>query len=212
MPSHRGSGYRRDAAGFSTPLQGPALRDVGDCALVAGLFVVPEGEADRSVGTNGGIAEKSSQFHYQGRAGRVIVRALIHAMPVHMCADDVHLVRPGSSELGAIHLLTLTIDRLFAVHLADPRVRLLHQIAIHSRSAPPSKDGRPARSRAFECIDCCSRRRIVIRVPRRDVRVGQTFNIGAAVGLELRLDPVHRVSIASRPLAAIAEFAERFDG
>src|SRR5262252_2663518 len=128
-----------------------------------------------------------------------------------MRADDVHLVWLGRADFCAVHLLALTVDRLFAIHLADPRVRLLQQVSIHRRSAPATEDGCSTRSRSFERIDWGNRRRIAIRVPCRDIGVRETFDINAAVGLELRRDPLHRVAVASRSLAAIAEAAERFN-
>src|SRR5215471_21167027 len=132
-------------------------------------------------------------------------------MPVHMRADDVHLVWLGSGDFRAVHLLALTVDRLFAIYLADLRVRLLQQVPIHRRSASATEDGCSTRSRSFERIDWGNRRRIAIRIPCRDIGVRETFDISAAVGLQLRLNPLHRVAIASRPLAAIAEAAQRFN-
>src|SRR5207253_2307451 len=89
------------------PLQVLALRDVGRRAFGAGLLVVPEREADRSLGLHVGTAEDAREFHDDRRPGAIVVRGLTPADAVHVAADDVHLLGMGRADLGADDVLPL---------------------------------------------------------------------------------------------------------
>ena len=75
-----------------------------------------------------------------------------------------------------------------------------------------ARGGIRGRQLALRVLDDSARPEIAIRIARRNKAVGETFDVGTAVGRELPLDPVHSVAIAFGSLAAIAEAAQRLDG
>ena len=113
-------------------LQRLTLRDVRTRAIQAGLFVVPENEANRAVGLHVGTAENARELHDERGAGAVVVRGLAPAVTVHVAADDVHLVRVDAADLRAVHLLPLAVGRRLRVERANLRIRLRERIGVHA--------------------------------------------------------------------------------
>jgi hypothetical protein len=87
-----GFGILAGAGGRFDALQVLALIDVGARAVEAGLFVVPEREADGTFGLRDvRVAEDAGQFHDERGAGAVVVGGFAPADAVHVGGDDVHL-------------------------------------------------------------------------------------------------------------------------
>ncbi len=96
------------------------------------LFVVPEGEADRAIGLHVRRAEDARQLHDERGARAVVVRGFAPADAVHVAADDVHLVGMRGADLRAVHFLTLAVDRLLRVELAQLRIGLRERVGVHA--------------------------------------------------------------------------------
>ena len=57
-----------------------------------------------------------------------------------MGTDNVHLIRIGGTNLGAVHLLALPIDRLFHIEFADTQIFLRLKIAIDTGTVTVTVD------------------------------------------------------------------------
>ncbi len=135
-------------------------------------------------------------------------------MAVHVRADDVHLVGPRRADLGAVHLFASAVGGRLGVERAQLLVRLAHWVVVDAGTGaqaarPPATlrgGNRVGIGRPWRRCPCG-------RVARR-CREGvlDPLGVGAAVTLELRLDPVHCLAIALGALATIAELREALDG
>ncbi len=200
----------RSGGGFDA-LQRLALVDIGLRPVQPGLFIVPQHEADGAVGPHIGAAENARQLHHQRRARTVVIGGLAPADAVHMGADDIHLARMGSADLGAPDFLAVARHGRRGVEGAQGRVGLGIGITVDAGGAADA-----ARPRA---ADIEVGRIVVIGLGGGDAvlrlrteLVGQPFGVGAAVTLQLRLDPVQRVAVALRTLAAVTELGQALDG
>src|SRR5687767_5846670 len=77
------------------PLQSLTLCHVGEAAVKSGFFAVPKYEPDGSLCLHIGTAEDSGDLHDERGAGTIVVGGLAIPYPVHVSANDIHLVRPG---------------------------------------------------------------------------------------------------------------------
>src|SRR5262249_8665441 len=87
-------------------------------------------EADRSLGLHAGIPEDPRELHDQRGARSVVVGGFVVAVPVHVAADDVHLVRVLRADLRDVHLAHGTQDDRPRIERADLLVGLRHRIAV----------------------------------------------------------------------------------
>ena len=198
-----------------------ALLDISARAVEPRLFVVPEREADRALGLYIGRVEDARELHDERGPRAIVIRRFTPTVAIHVGTDDVHLLRMGRSDFGAIDLLARAVRRRLAVELAEHLVRLRHRVVVHARAAAIAEDRASTRPRAV-AADAASRGRAVRRVelpcrptpPRARRRIEDVVyarGARAANGFELRLDPVDGVAIALRALAAIAELRQTFE-
>src|SRR5262249_55860667 len=140
----------------------------------------------------------------------IVVGRLVHAVSVHVAADDVHLVRPHGPNLRAIHLLAFAVDRLLSIQLADFRIGLCHEVAVDGGTTAAAKDLAAAWTGSLEGPGVCRRRcRLSCRRrTRRRVLVSQALDTRASVRSQLRFYPVDGVAIAFRALPPVAELAQ----
>src|SRR5206468_10616946 len=120
-------------------------------AAEAGLLVVPEDEPDRAPGHDVGATQDAGQLHHQRRPGAVVVGRGAVAVAVHVAADDVHLLRVGAADLGAVHLLARTRRVGLGVDPPERGVGLQIGIQVHAGGpagalARPRRPGRRARA------------------------------------------------------------------
>ena len=189
-----------------------ALLHISARAIEPRLLVVPENEPDRAIGDDIGAAEHASELHHQRRARGVIVRGLAPAMSVHVCTDEVHLLGMRAADFRAVHLLPLARCAGLRIEGAQACVGLTQRIDVHTRARAHA--ARAAAS-LFTPDGRCSRRRCAGRTCDRrwwGVGVGDALCVGAAVALELCLDPVHRRPIAIRALTPVTESGQSLDG
>ena len=135
-----------------------------------------------------------------------------------MCAPTMYISSGRvDADLGAVDLLRARRRRgRLAVERAQLFVGLLHRVVVdagtRARAARPSaalrRSGLAIRIRRA----LRPRARLRGRRRRRGVVVVDAFDVGAAVALELRFDPVDRLAIALGALASIAELRQALDG
>src|SRR5262249_49955372 len=108
------------------------------------FLVVPQDEPDRTLGLHVGHAEDARQFHYERRPGAVVVGRFPPPDSIHVRTDDVHLLRTGGADFGAVDLLPLAVHRRFAIQLAGPPVGLRVGVVLDPRGAGDAPQARPA--------------------------------------------------------------------
>src|SRR5690606_39216046 len=108
-------------------LERRALLDVGARAVQARLLVVPEREAHGAFRYDVGRGEDAGDLHDERGAGRVVVRGLASAPPIHVRAQDIHLAGHGAADLGRVDLRArlATVLVVQALGLVAPAPELL---------------------------------------------------------------------------------------
>ena len=109
-----------------------ALRDIRPCAVEPRLFVVPENETDRTVGLDVRAAEHARQLHNECGTRAIVVGRLAPPVPIHVSADDIHLVRVRRADLRAVDFLSLAVGRRLRVERAQLRVLLREGVRVHA--------------------------------------------------------------------------------
>src|SRR5207249_11849128 len=173
-------------------------------AIETGFFVVPEDEADRSIGLDIGAAQHAGDFHHERCAGAVVVCRFTPTMAIHVRAKDIHFLGMRDADLRTVDLFARTRQRGLTVELAQFCISLFHRVCVHARRHPCSP--RPTSSRSGV------RRQIRSGACLRLVIVGQPFAIDTSITLQLLLDPVDGSAVALRSLAPVPELGEPFDG
>ncbi len=192
-------------------LQRLALLDVGAGAVQPRLLVVPQREADGAFARDVGHREDARQLHHERRAGAVVVGGFAPAVAIHVRADDVHLVRARGADFGAIDQFAPAVGGRFAVEGAQPLVRLPHRVGVDAGTRPLAARTSAADGPGIGVGRRPRRRRRPSRGRRRVELVDQALG-GAAVALELRLDPVDGLAVALGALPPIPELRQALDG
>ncbi len=197
------------SGGFLLTLQRGALRNVSIGTVQAGLFVVPEDEADGALGLHPRCAQNARQFHDQRGSGAVVVGRLSPAVAVHVRADDIHFIGVHGADFRAIDLFTRA--RLGRLRIQGAQLLIQLQLGIFI-DAGVRLDAPVARATHRQIR--VRRDRWTTGSPRLGggIRVLEPRDIRAAVALELRLDPVAGRAIAIGSLPSVAEFRQTLDG
>jgi two-component system OmpR family response regulator len=148
------------------------------------------------------------QFHDQCGAGTVVVRCLTPADTVHMSTYYVHLIGMCAADLCAVHLLPLSGNACLRI---SGRARSASGWRCGSSFTPIAARCPRKRPPPFAASGV-HRRPARAGLLLRRVAVGQSGDIRAAVGTQLRLDPVEGGPIAVRTLAAVPESRQSPDG
>jgi len=179
-----------------------ALGDVGCGSVEAGLFVVPEGEANGDVRSDAGGGEDAGQLHDEGGSGAVVVGGFAPADAVHVGSENVHLVRVFAADLGAVDLFAWAGDGGWGVEFAELEVGLLEGVVVDGVGHEDAALVRAAG--AYGGIDCGARAGAGGGFGR-GVGVVDALGVGATVALELGFDPVDGGGVAGGALAAVSE-------
>ena len=124
----------------------PSLIHVRTRAIETGFFVVPEDEADRSIGLDIGAAQHAGDFHHERCAGAVVVCRFTPTMAIHVRAKDIHFLGMRDTDLRTVDLFARTRHRGLTVELAQFCISLFHRVCVHARRHPYSP--RPTSSRS----------------------------------------------------------------
>ena len=192
--------------------------DIRIGAVQARFFIVPKCKANRTLRGDIGCAEYLCEFHHQCSSGTIIVDGLVYPVAIHVCADDVHLVRTCAADLGAIHLGAFAIDRLLGIQCANAQVGLSVEITIHTCRGAIAVYRRATGATAVATDEATGWRRQGLGLrPRstgpgwsrfRVIHIVQSFDIAATDIDKPLFDPVDRLAIALRTLAPITELRQ----
>src|SRR2546426_5009346 len=97
----------------------PSLIHVRTRAIETGFFVVPEDEADRSIGLDIGAAQHAGDFHHERCAGAVVVCRFTPTMAIHVRAKDIHFLGMRDTDLRTVDLFARTRHRGLTVELEE---------------------------------------------------------------------------------------------
>ena len=154
----------------------------------------------------------------------VVVGGFTETVTIHVRPDDVHLVGVGRPHLRAEDLGPLPIRRLLAVEGAQRFIRLRQRITHDTGPSPVAKDGAATGSVPVAADPPTGRRGLggvqwwtgpgaatAATAAGPGLRVvGVAYALGgrAAHCLELRLDPIDRVTVARGALPSVAELRQ----
>ena len=127
-------------------------------------------------------------------------------MAIHVCAYDIHLIGVRAADLGAVDLLPLAGCAWLRIQCSQLGVGLALWILIHSgRSVLPAEAAASLRRASRH------RRPAGPWLLLRRVGVAQSGDVPAAIGAQLRFDPIDRSAIAVGALATVTKACESLD-
>ena len=136
-------------------------------------------------------------------------------MAIHMCAQDIHLIRPSTPHLSAINLFPRARLSWLPIQFSEPFIWLQPRAIGYSCS--PCNASLPRTSRAhseFTTLNYWTRRFTSSttsgRSPRRGVELIMESFCLTTITFQLFFNPIHCRSITIGPLPSVTELGQSF--